>query len=243
MEEDKNGIENKIVKNTFENTGQKQIAGAIIIAGLIIAGAILLKGNEKPSVFKEGTKPSIEKTDLKPVSKEDHINGDLDAKIIIVEYSDLECPFCKVFHQTMHQISATNKNVAWIYRHYPIAGLHKKAPKEAEATECAWEQGGNTAFWQYTDRVFEITTSNDGLDPLELPKIAQSIGLDVIAFNTCLKSGKYAEKVQTSLDEGVRAGVRGTPKSFILVKGKVVDTIDGAEPIEMVRSKIEQALK
>jgi protein-disulfide isomerase len=227
---------------TSGNTAQ--IAGAVLVAGFLIAGAILLKGNmpdRSPSNLDNGI--NAENIELSPVTKEDHINGNTRAKIIIVEYSDLECPFCKVFHNTMNQVMKTNKNVAWVYRHYPIPQLHKKAFKESEASECAWEQGGNTAFWQYIDKVFEITTSNDGLDVAELPKIAQSIGLNVTSFNTCLESGKYQTKVQADIDNGVTAGVRGTPKSFILRNGKIVDTIDGAQPIEMVQTKIEKALK
>ncbi len=111
---------------------------------------------------------SIE-TKLKPVSPDDHILGDANAKIIIVEYSDLECPFCKVFHNTMHQVvEKSNGDVAWVYRHYPIPQLHKKAFREALATECAWEQKGNDGFWKYMDKLFEITTSNDGLDEARL---------------------------------------------------------------------------
>ncbi len=102
---------------------------------------------------------------IRPVSESDHILGNIDAKIIIVEYSDLECPFCKVFHSTMHQVvKEYSGEVAWVYRHFPIVGLHPKAFREAEATECAWEQGGNEVFWKYTDKLFEVTPSNNGLE-------------------------------------------------------------------------------
>src|SRR3989338_1472713 len=133
----------------MQNSDQKPIVGAIIIAGALIAGAILLKGNpapspENPPVANNGA-PA---TTLRPVSKSDHILGNINAKIVIVEYSDLECPYCKVFHQTMHKVVSDNSgNVAWVFRHYPIPQLHPKAFREAEATECAWGQGGNNAFW------------------------------------------------------------------------------------------------
>ena len=100
---------------------------------------------------------------LKPISAEDHILGKLDAPIIIVEYSDLECPFCKVFHRTMHEVMdkyGKDNKVAWIYRQFPIDSLHSKARKEAEATECANELGGNDGFWKFTDEVFGTTNSN-----------------------------------------------------------------------------------
>lgn len=95
---------------------------------------------------------------IRPVTSTDHIVGNLNAKIVIVEYSDLDCPFCKVFHNTMHQVvKRNNGDVAWVYRHYPISQLHPNAFKKAEETECAWEQKGNKAFWEYTDKIFGIT--------------------------------------------------------------------------------------
>ena len=242
MEE--NNIENEL-ENTNQNSkdgSQKQIAGAILIVGILIAGAILLKGTRAPTI-NAPIADNIKNTTSqgRPVSSDDHIIGNMNAKIIIVEYSDLECPYCKVFHNTMHQVvEKSNGNVAWVYRHYPIPQLHSKASFEAEATECAWEQGGNNAFWKYTDRVFEITPSNNGLDATELPKIAEYIGLNVASFNDCLASGKYKFKIDSDIIDGAKAGVNGTPSSFVLVNGKVIDTIPGALPFEAVMQMLSQ---
>lgn len=228
----------------MENKDQKQIVGAIIIAGIIIAGAILLKGS-KPLVENEN-KPSEDNAQnttaqVGPISSSDHIIGNMNAKIVIVEYSDLECPFCKAFHPTMQKVVRDNNgNVAWVYRHYPIPQLHPKAFHEAEATECAWQQGGNNAFWKYVDRVFEITPSNNGLDAAELPKIAQYVGLNATSFSVCLNSGKFKNKIEANIDDGVKAGVNGTPSSFILVNGKVIDTIPGAQSYEAVTQRLSQ---
>jgi len=225
----------------MENNNQQQIVGAIIVAGIIIAGAILLKGTNSPvgnqPLVNNGNKVTAQ---VRPVSASDHIIGNTKAKIVIVEYSDLECPFCKVFHQTMHKIVESNSSVAWVYRHYPIPQLHPKAFHEAEAAECASEQGGNDAFWKYIDRVFEITPANNGLDVAELPKIAQAVGLNTILFDLCLGSGKFKEKIEGDIDDGVKAGVNGTPSSFILVNGKVIDTIPGAQPYEAVMQRLSE---
>ncbi len=237
-----NNIENTENKGT-NSKNQSQIAGAILIVGIMIAGAILLKGNMAPNpiVSNNQQQEAVKKIDIKPISQDDHILGNPNAKIIIVEYSDTECPFCKVFHYTMQKIVDNNQGqVAWVYRHFPIDSLHQKAFHEAEATECAWEQGGNDAFWKYTNRLFEVTTSNDGLAASELPKIAQYVGLDVTAFNACLSSGKYKEKVAADVTDGGQAGVRGTPSSFILVKGKLVDTIPGALPYDSVMEMLSK---
>lgn len=227
-------------KPTSDN--QNQVAGAIVIAGLIIAGAILLKGSGpagSPQVVDNNTNNTTFQG--RPVSPDEHILGNKNAKVVIVEYSDTECPFCKSFHKTMEQVVRdSDGEVAWVFRHYPIPQLHAKAPREAEATECAWDQGGNDAFWSYTNRLFEVTTSNDGLADSELPKIAQYVGLNVDTFNNCLNTGKYKEKVAADVADGSKAGVRGTPSSFILVKGKLVNTIPGAMPYESVMGMIQE---
>ena len=72
---------------------------------------------------------------------------------------------------------AKMKKVAWVYRHFPISGLHSKSLKEAEATECAANLGGNSKFWEYTNKLYEVTPSNDKLDPKELTNIAKQVGL------------------------------------------------------------------
>ena len=234
--------------------GYKTIAGAIIIAGILIAGAILLKGQT-------GTQPinpneaNLKNIKLKPISSDEHIQGNLNAKVTIVEYSDTECPFSKRFHGVMQQVLAKyGDKISYVYRHFPLdcadatdlsncRTLHALARSEAEATECAFEQGGNDVFSKYTDTIFQTTTSNDGLDPAEITKIAQSMGLNMEQFNTCIKDRKYKNKVSEQAKSGRDAGVTGTPKSFILKKGKIVDTIDGAFPYEAVVQKIDAALK
>ena len=236
--EENNDTNTPISQNPIDNTSK--IVGAILLTGLMIAGAILLKGNVAPISEKGDNQDSGGVTEVRPISKDEHIKGDLKASIFIVEYSDLECPFCRVFHGTMQRVIENNKNVAWVYLHYPIPQLHSKAIREAEATECAWEQGGNDAFWKFTDRIFEITPSNDGLPDSELPKIAGDLGLDVSAFNLCLNSGKYKSKIQADVEDGSGAGVRGTPASFIVYKGKVVASIPGAQPYETVIKQLSE---
>jgi len=178
------------------------------------------------------------------VTEKDHIIGDRNAELVIIEYSDTECPFCKTFHKTMKEVVQNyDGKVAWVYRHFPIAQLHSKASKEAEATECAAELGGNQAFWKYLDKIFETTNSNNSLDPNELPKIATAIGLDGNAFNACLSSSRYAELVKKSVEEAIKAGALGTPYSVIVTRDGQKILINGAEPLTMVKTKIDGLLK
>ncbi len=223
---------------------------AIMVAGGLVAGAIYFGGSTpRPSPLNEvrdksGQATTDTKIDIAPVSEKDHIRGSRNAELVIVEYSDTECPFCKTFHSTMKEVLRTyDGQVAWVYRHFPIPQLHAKAIKEAEATECAAELGGNLAFWKYIDKIFEITPSNDGLNPDELPKIAQEIGLSASVFNECLSSGRYTELIKKSIEEAVKAGARGTPYSIIIAQDGRKVVINGAEPLANIKVKIDALLR
>jgi protein-disulfide isomerase len=223
-------------------SNQFLVPGAIIVAGAFIALAVYFGGSSSAS---SGGPVGAADVKIIPLSEKDHLRGSGSAELVIVEYSDTECPFCKVFHNTMNQVmSEYEGQVAWVYRHLPIPQLHAKAPMEAEATECVAELGGNQAFWTYLDSIFATTNSNDSLDPAQLPKLAVKAGVSESAFASCLSSGRYTEAVKKSAQEGFGSGARGTPFSIILDnKGKQVGTINGAEPIAAVRSKLDALLK
>ncbi|MCP6720024.1 MAG: DsbA family protein [Patescibacteria group bacterium] len=181
---------------------------------------------------------------IRPVTREDHILGSIDAPIKIVEFSDLECPFCKRFHVTMQQVVAEyGDQVAWVYRHLPLDSIHSKARKEAEASECAAELGGNDAFWAYIDRLFEITPSNNGLNLALLPQIARDIGLDQGKFESCLESGAQLAQIVSDIEDAENSGARGTPYSVIIASDGKKYTIPGALPFERVKLLIDQALE
>lgn len=219
---------------------------AIIIAGVLIAGAIYY--GDKKDGNTTSKKDEQKEINIRPVESTDHILGNPDASIVIVEYSDTECPYCKNFHSTMNKIVSEfgkDGKVAWVYRHYPIDQLHDKSRKEAEATECAAELGGNEKFWQYINLLYEKTPSNNKLDPSVLPQIATTIGLDKIAFQTCLNSGKYKDKVERDYQDLTNSGVDkeeiGTPYNVIIVKGGGKIPMAGALPYASVKSAIESA--
>lgn len=233
-----------------QSTNNKQslaIPVAIVLAGALVASALYLRGGSSVSptaaVNEFGQK---KEAIVKPVGPDDHILGNPQAELIVVEYSDTECPFCKNFHKTMQQIIAEygkDGKVAWVYRHMPLEQLHKKAMREAIATECAAEVGGKAKFWDYINELFERTPSNDGLDLAELPKIAKDVGLNVDAFNKCLDSGKFDEKLQNAVREAVEAGAEGTPYSVIIAKNGDTYPIPGYVPYTEFKSIIEGLLK
>lgn len=213
---------------------------AIVIAGALIAGALYFTGRDSTPLNPTADAPK----GVPAVNASDHILGNPDAKVVIVEYSDFECPFCKDFHGVLHQIIdeyGANGDVAWVYRQFPISQLHSKAPKEAEATECAAELGGNQGFWDYADKLFEVTPSNNGLDLNQLYTIASDVGLNAVEFKTCLDSGRHKAKIEAQYAEVVAAGGRGTPHNVIFV-GDQQAPIEGAQPIEAMRRVVETLL-
>ena len=238
-----------------ENRNPYLIPASIIVAGFLVAFALLYTGGvgitdsrylrqreDNPPPGGSGQKqPSL----VRMPDSSDRILGNPDAPVQIVEFSDLECPYCKQFHATMRQIMneyGKDGKVAWIYRHYPIAGLHPKAEKEARAAECAFELGGNEKFWAYIDRVFEITPSNNGLADEELPNIAEHVGLNRKAFVDCLVSGKHASRIASDIEDALNAGAEGTPYSVVIVGGKNFYPVGGALPFTQMKTIVDQAL-
>ena len=119
------------------------------------------------------------------------------------------------------------------------------AQKQAEASECAAELGGNEAFWTYADTIYERTTSNGKGFPIEkLVPLAGEIGLDIAQFQACLDSGKYAEQVQGDLQDGAKSGISGTPGSILLnnTTGEA-KLVSGAQPFENIKVEIDKMLQ
>lgn len=170
---------------------------------------------------------------VKPISDDDHIKGNKNAKVVLIEYSDFECPYCLQHNSTMDKIADEFKNqVAIVYRHFPLS-FHPQAQKAAEASECASEQG---KFWEMHDKIFEANAA-DNMSVSVWKQYASDLGLNTDQFNSCLDSGKYAAKVRQEENEGAAAGVKGTPATFI--NGQLVS---GAVPYEQFKSIIEQSL-
>ncbi len=229
------------LKNNMENktAGQSNLAMpiAIVIAGALIAGALYFVSNGNTNSQVQLPQPGSagqDREDIREVQADDHIKGSPDAPLVIVEFSDTECPFCKRFHGTMQQVMdefGDSGKVAWVYRNFPLTSLHRKAVPEAIALECAAELGGNDKFWEYTDMLYEKTPSNDGLDLALLPTFAEAVGLDSAKFNECLQDEEMMKRVQEDLDEAVASGGRGTPYNVILYKGQQIP-VEGALPFE-----------
>ncbi len=183
---------------------------------------------------------------LRPVDlQQDHIRGNVDAPITLIEYSDFECPFCKRFHPTVVKLLETNPGkVRWVYRHFPLGFHNPGAQKQAEATECATELGGNTAFWKYSDAIYTRTKSNGKGFPIgNLKPLAEEIGLDGEAFSQCLDSGKFTAQVNEDTTNGSAVGVTGTPAAFILNQKGDVRFVAGALPLPRLQALVNELMK
>ncbi|MFC1687319.1 DsbA family protein [Patescibacteria group bacterium] len=188
------------------------------------------------------TVPSPTNAVIAEITDTDWVKGDRNAPVSVIEYSDSECPFCKRVHPTIQQVVDNyDGQVNWVYRHFPLSSLHQKAAKEAEAAECAGELGGNDGFWAFTDRLYEITPSNDGLLESQLSDIAEYAGIDVTKFEDCLSSGKYTQKIQDAVTAATAAGGQGTPYS-VIVSGDQQIPVSGAQPYEQFTAVVDSLL-
>ncbi|HRH93872.1 MAG TPA: DsbA family protein, partial [Candidatus Peribacteria bacterium] len=185
-----------------------------------------------------------------PITDKDHYTGNKNAKLVLIEYSDFECPFCVRVHPTIKQLmDKYGDDLAWDYRHFPLS-FHSKALPTAIASECVANQGGNDAFWKFADIVFEKQNYN-------YPSIIKELGLSQSEFDTCFKrntftttqpyactSGPECDKINQQTKEGAAAGVTGTPGNILYnPKTKESRLIPGARPIDMFETDIDAMLK
>lgn len=221
--------------------------GLILVIISFSAGILVGKNRAKPepSVIgeqNENTRPSDPELNLNlipGISDEDHIRGNREAEIILIEYSDYECPFCKNFHSTMQQVMDEYDNkVAWVFRHYPLP-FHEKAMPTARAAEAASELGGSDAFWQMTDRIYEEMPN---LEVDQLTNIALDLGLDPTKFASLYMSGNYDKKIKDQMETASKAGISGTPGTVIIRRNGQNSFIPGALPLDQVKQLIDQAI-
>jgi protein-disulfide isomerase len=201
----------------------------------------------KPSGGKaqEENRPTVRKNFPHIDKENDHIRGNPDAQITIIEYSDFECPFCGRFHPTAKELVVNyNEDVNWVYRHFPLSFHDPNATTQAMATECVADIAGNEAFWKMTDSIYENTNGNkSGPMGSELVDLAVDAGADRDQFQECLDTEKFKNAIQSDLTQGSKAGVNGTPGNFIINnKTQEVLAIPGAQPYQALQAVIDEML-
>jgi protein-disulfide isomerase len=212
---------------------------AVIVAGALIAGAVYVSGRTAGVAPAADGKAAVATTKkVAAVTKDDHIRGPLSADVKVIEFSDMECPFCKRFHPTLEQAKEEyGDKIAWVYRHYPLEEIHPNARAQAEASECVAELGGNDAFWKFVDAVMGSSAAAPNLETL-----AVQSGVDKAKFTSCVASGRHTATVDADIADGKAAGVRGTPNTIVIAKDGTMFEIGGAQPYSEVKKAIDAAL-
>lgn len=223
------------------------LAGGLVGLGLYFGGGTAGPGNAQiaaqPNQPAERPQGNLEAFD--PVTESDHIKGNPDASVVIIEYSDYDCAFCSRFHDTMNAVVAERGDeVAWVYRHFPLEQLHPNAPAVAVASECVADLGGNDAFWTFTDGYFAARSAGDETSHAELiPQLVTEAGVAQAAFTECFESGEFNTAVQADVDDAVETGGRGTPWSIVVGPDGSVYPLNGAQPRDAVEQLIDIALE
>ncbi len=176
-----------------------------------------------------------------PLTSRDHRRGASDPLVTWVEYSDFECPYCVRFASITEEILAAYPyQVEFVYRHYPNNVGHEYAYEKAMASECAWSQGGDDAFWVFHDLLFENAGVGGGDVAYEdLPLYAEAMGLDVEEFAQCLVEESYGYRVTEDMLTGMNAGVVGTPTSYLVAQDGTVQIVPGVVDLEAASEIID----
>lgn len=208
---------------------------AIIAAGIIIALAVYAMVPKSPA----GGDPSL----VRAVGAADHILGNPNAKVMIVEYADFDCEYCVGVSDTLRHIIANegaDGDVAWVFRHFPLIELHPNAFRHAQAAECAAVAGGNDGFWKFADLLY----ARQPVDPSQYGVLAQTVGIPGEAFASCFANAAETVDARITADRenALLMQAPGTPFSLILVAGKPPVVMSGAYPYEAVQALVKQAL-
>ncbi len=190
------------------------------------------------TIIKDGKgAPEPEKKTVAPPPAGSAFKGNANAKVVIQEFSDFQCPFCsRVEPQVAEVMKNYGDKVKFVWRHKPLP-MHPDAPLASEATEEALKQKGPDAFWKMHDKLFANQAEKDGLKREALDKYAQELGLDMTKFKAALDGRVHKAKVDADDKAGTDAGISGTP-AFV-INGYF---INGAQPYPKFKKLIERAL-
>ncbi|MDE3135229.1 MAG: DsbA family protein [Acidobacteriota bacterium] len=192
-------------KGTFE-TEKPRIGATLVASRVADARRIYLQtlhAGERASVLLLPPRTSVSPDWTR-------IRGNSGAPVMIVEFADFQCLFCREAEPVLRSLLAEYKDqISLSFRDFPLRAVHPQAELAAEAARCAGEQ---RKFWQYHDLLF---ADDRKLDPAGLSRDAALIGIELAQFETCLSSGRYAQGIRNDIADGERAGVGGTP-TFII---------------------------
>ena len=220
----------------------------ILISGVVIASSIYISRTNFIGEFfnnKNNAEFTEEAPKIQPITEDDHILGNPDADVIVIEYSDFECPYCQEFHTTMRRIMddfGADGRVAWVYRQLPLDEVHINSKRISLTSECVAKIGGNAKFWEFTNRIFDNAPAS--ILKNNTDQIVSSLGFNVEEIDQCvqdpetilavendMKDGQYFKEIDSEL---------GTPYNIIITKTGLSSNISGSISYQTIREVIEQ---
>lgn len=203
------------------------LMGVVILSGCIGDKDVNEGSQEKTTTSLNETSTTIQQRKTPEIKEPVNKTG----KVVITEYSDFECPFCRNVLPTMMQLKATyGDQIDFVFKHFPLTGQHEYAERAAFAAECARAQA---RFWTYHDMLF---ANQDKLDDESLKLYAREIGLDQTRFNECLDNNETFDMVKDDFETGLSLGVNSTPTFFIGTR-----KIMGSQPYRIFEKEIIRA--
>jgi protein-disulfide isomerase len=190
-------------------------AVSILLAGALIAGAIIFVNLQSGPAAVADSLPG--NTTVPKATAADHIVGDPNAPIVLIEYSDFQCPYCSMVYPTIKRIvDESNGQIAWVMRNLPLDSIHPEARPAGLAAECIAEQAGNKGWWQFADDIFG---DQSNLGNARYLAEAGKIGVNITQYISCVSSQKYNDKLDVQSAEAQVAGAQGTPYTLVVGHG------------------------
>lgn len=209
----------EIVKDTNSGSGFKLTTPVAILIGFVLISAAIFFGQKssQPSDSSNEIEVKGVTTEILEAKEDENIFGNENADLVLITYSDSDCPHCATLHGYMEEIlNDNNYNVAWYYRHFPIK---PNALNEAIAFECVVRHGGENDMWDYLSKLIGVTMPPE--DPATgefLLSTAKSLGVNEEDFKNCFNDPVVQEKIDSHHIEAITAGGQGTPFNIIVNK-------------------------
>ena len=188
---------------------KKSLFVSILIA-LVGGGAMIFLNEGEESKTVQGVVGTV------ILEEQDHFLGSRSASVKIVEYAEVECPYCKKLHPILLRILSENEGrVSLVYRHFPLT-IHPKSFNEATALECVAEAKGDAGFFEYLDKLYEASPSNNNIDLAILPGLASELGIREETFSECLASDRYRARILRDVESGIGLNVDSVPHLIVV---------------------------
>jgi len=221
-----------------KNTLNMSPSIAVVIAGVVIAGAILYtNAHPAPAAVADAAGQNLPAAVNVPApTAKDHVLGSLSAPVVLVEYTDFECPYCALVYPTIKKIvSESSGQIAWVMRNFPLESIHPDARPAAIAAECIAGELGNDAYWRYVDAVFN---NQSKLNPAYSRQLALQFGADPTAYDACVAADTYKDRIDGDAGDAISNGGQGTPYTVVWSKGYQAP-VSGALPYEQFMAVIK----